>query len=441
MKRNQNLTKLASLFIAAPVLGLSFASGSYAGSLQIEEAAKLAPATPVAPATPAKTKTPSTTDDAADPAQASVAEAVSAKPQLALAQQKKLAAQLYGLTKTAKSSKQLTAMMAKCDSAVTAGLNKKYFAYVRSLKVWALNRRGNNRYETAKQLKAINNVTQYGIAFEQAIADFNESISIDTDRYRTFNTRGIAFVLDEQYLKAAQDFTKAVVLKADFTQGYFNRAEALSALGKYELAVKDYTTVLRLTSDDAQALTGRGHANVALEKFEVALTDFNAVTKAYPNNVVAWVNRGDCHAAAGDWESSLADYASAKKLTQTDQLAGGSTQLSDLVAQRTAWVLATASDASIRDAEKAIALIKPCVDRSGSPTVAMLETLAAAQAATGDFAEAKQSQSQVIKLVNAEISDDENLAEGSPHQVRMALYQDEKVYVQEKSNSSVPPQK
>ena len=440
MKRNQNLRKLASLFIAAPVFGLSVANGCYAGSLQIEEAAKLAPATPV---TPAETKTPSATDDTAGPAKASEPEAVkSAKPQLALAQQKKLATELFGLTKTAKSPKQLTTMIAKCDSATTAGLNEKYFAYVRSLKAWALNRRGNNRCETAKQLKAIDNVTQYDIVFEQAINDFNESISIDTARYRTFNSRGIAFVLNEQYLKAAQDFTKAVGLKADFTQGYFNRAEVLSAMGKYKLAVKDYTSVLRLTSDDTQALTGRGHANVALTKYETALADFNSVIKAYPNNVVAWVNRGDCHAAAGDWNLSLSDYASAKKLTDADQLAGGSSKLSDLVDQRTAWVLATASDASIRDAEKAIALIKPCVDRSSSPTVAMLETLAAAQAARGDFAEAKQSQSQVIKLAGAEVSDNGNQAEDSPHQIRMALYEAEKSYVQtEESKLPLTPQK
>ena len=422
MKRNQNLTKLASLFIAVPMLGLSFTNSCYAGSLQIEEAAKLAPATP------AKTKTPS------------APEAVkSAKPQLALTQQKNLATELFGLTKTAKSSKQLTAMIAKCDSAATAGLNEKYFAYVRSLKAWALNRRGNNRCDTAKQLKAIDNIAQYNIAFEQAINDFNESISIDTARYRTFNSRGIAFVVDEQYLKATQDFTKAVGLKADYTQGYFNRGEVLSAMGKHELAVKDYTTLLSLTPDDAQAMSGRGHANVALKKYEAALTDFNAVIEAYPNNVVARVNRGDCHAAARDWKLSLADYASAKKLTQANQLAGGSTKLSDLADQRTAWVLATASDASIRDAKKAIALIKPCVDRSSSPTVAMLETLAAAQAATGDFTEAKQSQSQVIKLASAEVSDHE--AKGSPHQMRMALYEEEKAYVQEESKLSLTPQK
>ena len=72
----------------------------------------------------------------------------------------------------------------------------------------------------------------------------------------------------------------------------------------------------------------------------------------------------------------------------------------------------------------------------------MLETLAAAQAARGDFAEAKQSQSQVIKLAGAEVSDNGNQAEDSPHQIRMALYEAEKSYVQtEESKLPLTPQK
>lgn len=414
MKRKPNL-KLTFLLIATLALGLFLTSGTCSastgvGSLQLAEAQAAAPAT----------GTPVGTEDAEKEAQ----------PKLELAQQKKLASELFGLTKTVKSSQQLSAMIAKCDTAADAGLNEKYFAYVRSLKAWALNRRGNNRYETAKQLKAIDNLAQYELAFEQAMADFNDSIAVDTARYHTFNSRGIAFVLNEQYEEAAKDFTKAVALRADFTQGYFNRAEALSAISSYELALKDYTTVLRLSPDDAQAMTGRAHSNVALENYEAALPDYEAVIKAYPTNAVAVVNRGDCHAAAGNWKQSLADYAFAKKLVGFDLASSGPSKVSDLIDQRTAWVLATASDASIRDGGKAIALIEPCVDRSSSPTTAMLETLAAAQAITGDFEAAKQNQSKVIQLTGAEVPVDQNQTDDSPQQVRMTLYEEEKAYVQ-----------
>ena len=398
MKRKQNLKTLASLLIAAPTLGLSFA-----GSPQLAVA---------------QTSTPMAAPERDEATQ----------PQLDLAAQKKLARDLFKRTKTAESPQQLNAMISECDAATAAGLDKKYLAYVRSLKAWALNRRGENRYETAKQLKSIGNVAQYELAIKQAMSDFNDSLAIDTARYRTFNSRGIASVLDEKYVTAVKDFSKAIVLRADFTQGYFNRAEALSALSQHELAIKDYTSALRLIPEDAQALTGRGHAYVALKKFDAALNDYNAVIKAYPTNALALINRGDSYEAAGEWQASLVDYAAAKKLANPD--GSNSNKLTDLADQRAAWVLASASDASVRDAEKAMALIGPCVQRSSSPSVAMLETLAAAQAAMGRFEEAKQNQTKAIQLTGAEVSVDGGQDQGSPHQIRMALYEEEKPFVQ-----------
>ena len=132
MNRKQNLKTLASLFIAAPVVGLSLIGSPELASAQTTPAAATA------------------TDEAA-------------KSQLTAAQQKQLASELFGLTKTATTSQQLNAMIAKCDKATAAGLSEKYAAYVRSLKAWALHRRGGNRYETAVQLKAVGNVAQYKI--------------------------------------------------------------------------------------------------------------------------------------------------------------------------------------------------------------------------------------------------------------------------------------
>ena len=381
MKRKQNFNAIASLLIAAPTLGLSFA-----GNPQLAVA---------------QTKTPAAvpqTDEAT-------------KPQLDLAVQKKLAVDLFALTKTAKTSQELNTIIAQCDAATTAGLSKKYEAYVGSLKAWALKRRGENRYETAKQLKSIDNVAQYELAIKQALSDFDDSIAIDTTQYRTFNSRGIAYILNDQFALAAKDFSKAIVLRADYTQGYFNRAEALSALGKPELAIRDYTSALRLAPGDAQALTGRGHAYVAMKDFTAALADFNTVIKAHPTNALALVNRGDCYESAGDWKLSLSDYAAAKKFASADGSAAN--KLTDLADQRTAWVLASASDPSVRDAEKAMTLIEPCVDRSSSPSVAMLETLAAAQAATGRFEEAKQNQTKAIQLTGAEVSVDDDKVRAS----------------------------
>ena len=53
-----------------------------------------------------------------------------------------------------------------------------------------------------------------------------------------------------------------------------------------------------------------------------------------------------------------------------------------------AWLLATSSDASIRDGNRAIELAKQAVQLSGGKDADYLRTLAAAYAETGRFAEA-----------------------------------------------------
>lgn len=351
---------------------------------------------------------------------------------LPAAEQKKLVQTIYETTKTARSAKQLSSMIEKCNAASQAGLSQKHINYVRTLKAWALNRRGESRLEVAKQLKAIGNVAQYQKAFDEAIGDFNDSLSIDTTRHRTFNSRGIAYLVDGQLVSAAKDFTKAVGKRADFTAGYFNRAEALSSMKKWKLAIKDYETVLSLEPDDAQAITGRAHANLELGNLDLALKDYDRVVLEFSDNAIALINRGDCHQKASHWKACMDDYRSAEKL--------GSKDLAD---QRIAWVLATSGDDTVRDAKQALAIIEPCVRQSAEPTVAMLETLAAAQAAVGRFDDAKESQSKVIRLTSGSIKSDSNskpeTADGksqaksaSAAQLRLALYEDNQPYLQNK---------
>lgn len=332
--------------------------------------------------------------------------------------QSKLVRSIYELTKTTKSAKQLTEFIAKCDSALVHDLTSKNTDYVTSLKGWALNLRGQKRTAVALQLKQVGN-TQYETVLKQAMDDFDQAIVCDPDRYRSWMARGIAFAQTGEYAKAALNFTSVIKLKTDLADGWFNRAESLYHLGRFEAAVSDYETVLRLQSDDAQSLTGLGHSKLALGKTAEALAHYQAVAKLQPESPNAFVNIGDAFEAMGNWGSAQANFAKSISIKTTG-----------VAIQRSAWLKATCPDASFRNPAQAIELAKRAISLTGE-SVVNLDTLAAAQAAAGKFNVAKTTQQQTIVLASA-VEEVEDGSVENPYKARLALYEEEKPFMQSK---------
>lgn len=327
--------------------------------------------------------------------------------------QAKVVRAIYEATKTAKTAKQFTAFVTQCNEALAGELSSVNRSYVASLTGWGLNRRGEKNFEMAVQLKRIGNI-QHESAMKQAMEDFDAAIIAGPERYRSWMSRGIAHVENEDYKNAILDFTKVTELKTDEPNGWFNRAEAFYHRGNYEPAIHDYDVALRLNSDDAQALTGRGLSAVALEKFEQALADFDQVVQLHSKNDSAYINRGDAYQGLGKWQLANADYDHAIEIKETSA-----------AYQRCAWLKATCPDSPVRDSK----LAKKMIDRAialGGYTAANLDTLAATEAASGDFDSAKTTQQKVIGLVNAE----EDIQAGQ-YQARLILYEKSVPFVQQ----------
>jgi tetratricopeptide (TPR) repeat protein len=66
-----------------------------------------------------------------------------------------------------------------------------------------------------------------------------------------------------------------------------------------------------------------------------------------------------------------------------------------------AWILATASDESIRDGARAVQLAEDVVRRAGHPNAIVLRTLAAAYAETARFSDAIETARQAIEISRA----------------------------------------
>ncbi len=335
--------------------------------------------------------------------------------------EKQTVLEIYAATKTAKTANEFTQLVANCEQALEGELTAKNRAYVRSLKGWALNRRGGLRFEIAMELTGVGN-SQGDAAMSSAMSDFDESIKADGKRWRSWLSRGIALASQGKFDAAISDFSQVTELKPDEADAWFNRAEANYHSSNFADAVADYDAVLAMQESDLQALTGRGHAYYALAKYPEALADYLSVSQKIAGNDQSFINLGDAHQMLGQWKEAEAAYDNAIKLKPTA-----------IAMQRLAWFKATCPDATYRDPDSAQDLIEQAITLGGE-TPATLDTLAAVQAANGNFKTAKQTQEKVIQLVEAQTDVKPGPTE-KDYRTRMAMYEEGVPYQQAKKSA------
>ncbi|MDG1873568.1 MAG: tetratricopeptide repeat protein [Mariniblastus sp.] len=355
-------------------------------------------------------------DDKTDQSTAGESQSVQSGTPKISASETRLVRSVYELTKTTKSAKELSNFIAQCEAAQRQDLVPANHKYVTSLKGWALNLRGGKRLELSKQLKLVGN-SQHATSFEQAMSDFDEAIVCDPERYRSWMSRGIAHAESENFRKAALDFTNVVKMKTELSAGWFNRAESLYHLKQFEAAIDDYQVAISLDSDDAQSFTGRGHCQFALGNYQAALTDYKVVAELVPENPMVYINLGDALQRMEKWEEALVNFEKSLSIKH-----------SAIAYQRSAWLKATSPQDETRNAQEAVQLAKRAIRLAGDSAI-NLDTLAAAEAAVGNFEVAKKTQAKVVSLVDFEedVVEQEDI---KPYKARLALYQQGKAFTQ-----------
>ncbi len=144
--------------------------------------------------------------------------------------------------------------------------------------------------------------------------------------------------------EAMVHFGQAIKLQPDYAEAYYNRGNVLYAKGRIDEAIADWEKTLQIQPNDADAHTGLGNGLLRKGALTEAIGHYNQAMALAPE---------DPHS-----HSNLA------------------------------WVLATSSDASIRDGAKAVELAQQAVSLSGGREPLFFRTLAAAYAETGRFSDA-----------------------------------------------------
>jgi tetratricopeptide (TPR) repeat protein len=175
-----------------------------------------------------------------------------------------------------------------------------------------------------------------------------------------------------------------------------NLGDALARKGKPDDAMVHYDEALRLQPDYGDAYFNRGTVLFATGHIDEAIADLTKALEIHPNDTDAHTSLGNALLQKGSPREAIAQYLTALALAPRDPHSRNNL----------AWVLATASDSSIRDGAKAVGFAEEAVQLSGGREPRFLRTLAAAYAESGRFSEAIAVAQQAAGIANMQAKPD-----------------------------------
>src|SRR5207302_6978175 len=149
-----------------------------------------------------------------------------------------------------------------------------------------------------------------------------------------------------------------------------NLADALGLKGQADEAMLHYEEAIKLVPNYADAYYNRGNILFANGRVDEAIADWEKSLQIQPNNADAHTCLGNALLRQGSLKEAIAHYEKALALAPKDPHSR----------INIAWVLATSSDASIRDGARAVEFAREAVELSNSGDPKFLRTLAAAYA-------------------------------------------------------------
>jgi tetratricopeptide (TPR) repeat protein len=218
-----------------------------------------------------------------------------------------------------------------------------------------------------------------GVHFRKASElKLRAALEADPSSARGFNDLGVLLMQTGRVEEAVAQFEKAVGLKADFAAARSNLGGALARLGRLDEALRELRQALELDAGYAPAHYNLGLVLSRREDAEGAIREWRTALELDPKYAEAHYSLGDALYAHGQTAEALAHWRVAIRLQPSDLAALG----------RVAWILATSPDASIRNGGEALGFAVRAVEISGGKDARMLDTLAAAYAEKGQFANA-----------------------------------------------------
>jgi tetratricopeptide (TPR) repeat protein len=279
--------------------------------------------------------------------------------------------------------------------------------------------------------------------------------------YMAHNNLGNALLQMGRESEAIPHFQKALQIQPDYAEAHYNLGNALVQEGRLDEALAQYRTALQIQPDFAEAHSNLGNALLSKGQVEQALVHLQKAVESQPDYAEWHCNLANALRQAGRVDEALAHYQQA--LTIQPRLAGAYYSLGNLLLYQKgqvdeaiahyqkalelrpdypealnnlggalirkgrvreainqfqtaldrhpdfapacnslAWLLATTTQASVRDGARAITLARQADRLAAGNNPVFIGTLAAAYAEAGRFPEANVTSQRAVQLATAQ---------------------------------------
>lgn len=233
--------------------------------------------------------------------------------------------------------------------------------------------------------------------YDGARADASEAIRLDPDFVRAYACRGLIHQEQGNHSAAIDDFSEAIRLDPSCTAALTNRGNSFRAIGEQGRAIADFDQVVKIMKGDAPvAILNRGIARKNAGDIALAIADYTEVIRLDPGRndtspttvSKAYFNRGIAYQTSHDFKRAIVDYEDAIRVDPANTLA-----LNNI-----AWVLATCPEPELRDGPRAVEIATCACEQTQWKQGGLVDTLAAAHAEVGNFAEASRLERLFIEF-------------------------------------------
>jgi tetratricopeptide (TPR) repeat protein len=268
---------------------------------------------------------------------------------------------------------------------------------------------------------------------EEALASYKKALEAEPEYVPAHYNIGLLLQSQGKLDEAVVSFQKALELESSYTPARYSLASLLQSKGKIEEAAKEYLILLEQEPGHVESHYNLGLCLAMSNKFPQALECFRRVIQLNPQHAEAYYNIGGIFYGAGnlpdaaeylgkavqtrpdyvDARAALADVLTKQKkikeaVEQYDKIL--ELEPADISVMNTlAWVLATAEDEQIRDADRAVELAERAGELTDYKQPAVMDTLAAAYVVAGEFEKAIKTAEKAMEL--ALTGGEEELAE------------------------------